>query len=62
MGWRRRLVRWALVALAIPVSAKVADAIAQRVEASRGPNRSSRSLRMVAARLRSLQGGRTARR
>jgi hypothetical protein len=62
MGVRRRLARWALVALAIPVTAKVADGIAQRVEASRGPNRSSRSLRAAATRLRSLQGRRTGRR
>ena len=62
MGLRRRLIRWALVALAIPVSAKLADDIARRVEASRGPNRSSRNLRAVATRLRDLQGRRTHRR
>ena len=62
MGVRTRLARWALVALAIPVATKVAEGIAQRVEASRGPNRSSRNLRAVAARLRSLRRRRGGRR
>ena len=62
MGVRRRLVRWALIALAVPLSAKLADGIAGRVEATRGPNRSSRSLRTVAERLRDLQGRRAPRR
>ena len=62
MGLRKRLIRWALIALAVPLSAKLADGIARRVEVSRGPNRSSRSLRAVAARLRDLQGRRTHRR
>jgi hypothetical protein len=58
MGVRRRLARWALIALAIPVTAKLADGLARRVEASRGPNSSSRRLRAIAARLRDLQGRR----
>ena len=62
MGVRRRLARWALVALAVPVTANLAEGIAQRVEATRGPNRSSRSLRAMAARLRGLQGRRSHRR
>ena len=52
MGVRRRLARWALVALAVPLSARLADD--SRSSASKraaGPNRSSRSLRAVAARL-----------
>ena len=62
MGVRKQLARWALVALAVPLTAKLADAIARRVEVSRGPNRSSRSLRVAAARLRDLQGRRARRR
>ena len=62
MGVRRRLARWALVALAVPLSAKLADEIAHRIEATRGPNRSSRGLRTAAVRLRDLQGRRTRRR
>ncbi len=32
MGLRKRLIRWALIALAVPLSARLADGIARRVE------------------------------
>lgn len=45
---RRRLVRLAAVAVALPAAAWIAEGAARRLEASRGPSVASRSLRQVA--------------
>jgi hypothetical protein len=58
MGLRRRVGRWALVAVAVPMVAKVADQVGRRIEDRQGPNKWSRGLRGSAARLRRLQGRR----
>jgi hypothetical protein len=58
MGVRRRVGRWALVALAVPMAAKVADQVGRRIEDRQGHNKWSRGLRSSAANLRRLQGRR----
>jgi hypothetical protein len=42
----RRVVRWALLALAVPVTIWLADNIAEQVEQRRGPSKVTRTLRM----------------
>lgn len=42
----KRLVRWVLLAMAIPVGVWAADNVAQRLEAGGGSNRATRVLRM----------------
>jgi hypothetical protein len=42
----RRLVRWGLMLVAIPVGVWAADTIAQRIEGERGPTSLTRALRM----------------
>lgn len=42
----RRIVRWVLMALAIPVGVWVAETVAERIEGGRGSNRVTRALRM----------------
>jgi hypothetical protein len=42
----KRLVRWALMAMAIPLTVWAADAVAQRLEGGRGPSRVTRALKM----------------
>jgi hypothetical protein len=58
MGLRRRAGRWALIAVAVPLAAKVADKLGQSLEDKRGSNQWSRGLRTGAAQLRRLQGRR----
>ncbi len=41
----KRPIRWILLALAIPVSVWVADTVAERLEASRGPSKLTSALR-----------------
>lgn len=56
MGLRKTVGRWALVAVAVPVTAKAADRLGRRLETSRGPNVWSKGLRGGAARLNRVQG------
>jgi hypothetical protein len=42
----KRIVRWALMAMAIPVAVWVADNVAQRIEGGRGSSKLTRSLKM----------------
>ena len=42
----RRLVRWLLMLIAIPVGVWVADNLAERIEGSRGPSKLTRTLRV----------------
>ncbi|HYH49626.1 MAG TPA: hypothetical protein VEG38_08765 [Acidimicrobiia bacterium] len=58
MGVRRRVGRWALVAVAVPMAAKVADQVGRRIEDRQGPNKWSRGLRRSASQLRRVQGRR----
>ena len=41
----RRAVKWALLALAIPVTIYVADTVAEQIEARQGQNKVTRVLR-----------------
>jgi hypothetical protein len=56
MGIRRRIGRWALIAVAVPVTARAADRLGQRLESNRGPNRYSKALRTGATQLRRVNG------
>jgi len=58
MGVRRRVGRWAIVAVAVPMVAKLAEQVGRRIEVKQGPNKLSRGLRGSAAGLRRLQGHR----
>lgn len=58
MGLRRSVARWAMVAVAVPMVAKVADQVGRRIEDKQGPNKWSRGLRNSAAQLRRMQGRR----
>ena len=59
MGVRRAVGRWAVVAVGVPVTAKVADRLGQRIESRQGgPTRWSKGLRGGAARLRRLRSSR----
>ena len=58
MGLRRRALRWALAALAVPVAAEVAERVGRRLEERGGPDGWSRRLRGGAVRLRRLQAAR----
>lgn len=42
----KRPIRWILMALAIPVSVWVADTVAERLEARRGPSKLTSALRL----------------
>ncbi len=42
----KRLVRWALLALAVPLTVWVADSVADWLEGRRGSSRVTRALRM----------------
>lgn len=45
---RARLIRWAVLAVAVPVAAAVVKKLAERVESQRGPqSRLARGLRKV---------------
>ena len=56
MMWlRRALLRWVLVAVALPVAAEVADRLGRRLEASRGSSAVSRGLGSGAAGLRRVR-------
>ena len=41
-----RVWRWAVLALAVPVGIKVADTVAEHMEAQNGPNHVTRALRV----------------
>ena len=41
----KRPVRWILMALAIPVAAWLAEAVAERIESGRGPSKLTAALR-----------------
>jgi len=42
---RRRILKWAVLVILVPLSAKVAHAVADRLEQRRGPNVWSKGLR-----------------
>ena len=43
MAWiMKRAIKWALLALAVPVTIWVADNVAEQIEERRGPNKATR--------------------
>jgi hypothetical protein len=42
----RRVVKWALLAMAVPVAVWVADEVAERIEGRQGPSKTTKALRM----------------